>query len=75
MTIELVKILEAALEYLKSSNKWFEQYERTNDEDDWAICKEYDMRAKGMLEAYEILTGRHVLNGVCFVREELLEVA
>lgn len=75
MTIELVKILEAALEYLETSNKWFEYYEHTNDEDDWAICKKYDMRAKGMLEAYEILTGRYVPNGVCFVREELLEVA
>lgn len=75
MTIELAKILEAALEYLKTSNKWFEHYEHTNDEDDWAICIEYDMRAKGMLEAYEIITGRHVLCGYYFVKEELQAVA
>lgn len=75
MTIELVKILEAALENSEFALRWFKHYEDTNNEDDWEISKEYDMRAKGLLEAYEILTGRHVLCGYCFIRDELKTVA
>ena len=60
MTIELVKILEAAKKYKRRSMFWFNLYEESNDELDWQMCKELDMKCDGMLEAYEILTGKKV---------------
>lgn len=75
MTIELVKILEAALEDAEMSNYWFAKYEQTNDNEYWEICKQYDEHAKGLLQAYQIMTGRHVICGYTFIREELLAVA
>ena len=60
MTNELVKILEAAKEYKRRSMFWFNLYEGSNDENDWQMCKELDMKCDGMLEAYEIMTGKKV---------------
>lgn len=60
MTIELVKILEAAQKYDALSMRWFEIYTDSKDELDWNTCKEYDMRTEGLLEAYEILTGKRI---------------
>lgn len=60
MTIELVKILEAAKEYERRSNIWFDIYEESNDEFDWQMCKELLNKADAMLEAYEILTGKKI---------------
>ena len=60
MTIELVKILEAAKEYERRSNVWFDMYEESNDEMDWQMCKELLNKANAMLEAYEILTGKKI---------------
>lgn len=60
MTIELVKILEAAKEYERRSDVWFDMYEESNDEMDWQMCKELLNKADAMLEAYEILTGKKI---------------
>ena len=60
MTIELVKILEAAKEYERRSNVWFDMYEESNDEFDWQTCKELLNKSDAMLEAYEILTGKKI---------------
>lgn len=60
MTNELIKILEAAKEYKRRSMIWFDLYEESNDELDWQMCKELDMKCDTMLEAYEILTGKKV---------------
>lgn len=60
MTIELVKILEAAKKYDELSMKWFEMYTASKDELDWNTSKEYDTYTRGLLEAYEILTGKHI---------------
>lgn len=60
MTTEIVKILEAAKEYERHSNIWFDIYEESNDEMDWQICKELSNKADAMLEAYEILTGKKI---------------
>lgn len=60
MTIELVKILEAAKEYKRRSMIWFNLYEETNDDLDWQMCKELSNKCDTMLEAYAILTGRKV---------------
>lgn len=75
MTIELVKILEAALENAKLAESWFENYVESADESDWNICARYNERVKGLLEAYEIMTGEHVNSGSVFIQEELLAVA
>lgn len=60
MTIELVKILEAAKEYERRSDVWFNIYEESNNEFDWQQCKELLNKADAMLEAYEILTGKKI---------------
>lgn len=60
MTIELVKILEAAKEYERRSMVWFEMYTESNDEYDWQTCKELSNKSEIMLEAYEILTGKKI---------------
>lgn len=60
MTIELVKILEAAKEYDRRSMVWFEMYTESNDEHDWNTCKELSDKSETMLEAYEILTGKKI---------------
>lgn len=71
MTNELVKILEAALEEQKKSMKWFEMYIDSNDNFDWEISKEHDMKCCGLLQAYEILTGKNIRALICEIREEL----
>lgn len=60
MTIELVKILEAAKEYVRRSMIWFEMYQESKDEIDWQTCKELTIQSDTMLEAYKILTGRKI---------------
>lgn len=60
MTNELVKILEAAKEHHKCALVWFRQYQDTNDQDYWICTQEEDYAARGLLQAYEIMTGRKV---------------
>lgn len=69
MTIELVKILEAAKQYKKESDYWFDVYDKSNDHLDWELSKEYYCKAKTMLDAYEILTGKNIY--ICEIEEEL----
>ena len=64
MTIELVKILEAAQDAYEESQRLFEQIE--NETDDgyastlWAMSCDYDGICTGYLGAYNILTGRDI---------------
>ena len=60
MTIELVKILEAANTYRIKSNFWFEYYMKTQNEYDKSAWLEYGAKCHAMLEAYEILTGKKI---------------
>lgn len=60
MTIELVKILEAAQNYKKRSDVWFEYYVKNQDQLDYQTSLEYEAKCRGMLEAYEILTGKKI---------------
>lgn len=60
MTIELVKILEAAQNYRNASNECFDLYQESNKQLDLQTSLEYEARTRAMLEAYEILTGKHV---------------
>lgn len=60
MTIELVTILERALAELEDSDMWFDMYTTSNMEMDWQLSKEHHMKCQGLLEAYEILTGKKI---------------
>ena len=60
MTIELVKILEAAQKHYENSNRWFKLYQQENDEIYWNACAEEEHTARGLLEAYGILTGNKI---------------
>lgn len=71
MTTELVKILEKALELMEESDCWFDYYDESNDEDDWNMCVKYSKRAQGLLDAYEILTGKKINCSKCSIRKEL----
>lgn len=73
MTIELVKILEAAKEYHRRAMVWFDMYTDSNDEFDWATCKELSNKCQGLLESYEIMTGRKIHEFE--IDEELMTVA
>lgn len=67
MTIELVKILEAAESYDKEFSQWME-WEREDKEDGNTagaalygdLAREAMAKCDAMLEAYEILTGKHL---------------
>lgn len=73
MTIELVKILEAANKYAKLSIKWFETYEESNEPYDWDMSTEMAAKAEGLLAAYEIFTGRKIYKHE--INEELAAMA
>ena len=64
MTIELVKILEAAKEHYDMSMTWFECEQNatsiTHKESYSIWSRQEEERYKGILEAYEIMTGRKV---------------
>lgn len=60
MTDKLVTILECALAEIDDSDMWFEMYTNSNEECDWQLSKEHLMKCRGLLEAYEILTGKKI---------------
>lgn len=60
MTIELVKILEAAQYHYDKETKWFNAYEETEDETWLQLSNEQRMITQGLLEAYNILTGKKI---------------
>ena len=60
MTKKLVEILEAARKHHVKSNFWFSRYQETADPLYLDDCKEQDDIARGLLEAYEIMTGKKV---------------
>ena len=60
MTDKLVTILECALAEIDDSDMWFEIYTTSNLESDWQMSKEHHMKCLGLLEAYEILTGKKI---------------
>lgn len=64
MTIELVKILEAAQDAYDHSMRYFHMWEEETDDEMkniyWARCQEYDGECAGLKKAYEIMTGKHI---------------
>lgn len=60
MTIELVKILEAAKYHDDKAMRWFEEYQKTENDFWFHMSKEQKMIVQGLLEAYEILTGKKI---------------
>ena len=71
MTDKLVTILECALAELEDSDMWFDMYTNSNVECDWQLSKEHLMRCRGLLEAYEILTGKKIHPLQHEIKEEL----
>lgn len=71
MTIELVTILECTLAELEDSDMWFDMYTTSNLESDWQMSKEHHMKCRGLLEAYEILTGKKIHELQHEIKEEL----
>lgn len=66
-TQQLHEILNAALEYETKSMLYWEYIKEAQNHGliesenfNWATCREYDGRAKGLLDAYEVLTGRKI---------------
>lgn len=64
MSIELVKILEAAQDAYDRSMRYFAYMEDENDPEMkniyWARCQEYDGMCAAYKHSYEILTGKHI---------------
>lgn len=73
MPIELVKILEAAKEHYNRSNVWFKMYQENDDNIYWTACTEEEHAACGLLEAYEIMTGRKI--HTFEIEKELMAIA
>lgn len=68
---KLFEILNKALYYANFSMDAFTRYQETDDAFDWGNCMEYDKRAWGLLDAYEILTGREVVNIISAIEDEI----
>lgn len=70
-------ILETAYVHYETSGKFFEAYQNENDPEFkstlWALCEEASGKADGLLEAYEILTGKKVYQHQ--IKETLLTLA
>ena len=71
MTDKLATILECALAELEDFGMWFDMYTNSNEECDWQLSKEHLMRCRGLLEAYEILTGKKIHPLQHEIKEEL----
>lgn len=71
MTIEFIKILEAALEAANRSDKWFAQWKETKHEFDHRAWSEYEAQAEAYCNAYEILTGIRVIPCAVFIENEI----
>ena len=71
MDSELVKILEEALFEGQESDNWFEEYQKTNIKSFWNESIEHYAKCRGLLKAYQIITGKNVRALVLDIREEL----
>lgn len=71
MTDKLATILECALAEIDDSDMWFDMYTTSNLESDWQMSKEHHMKCRGLLEAYEILTGKKIHPLQHEIKEEL----
>lgn len=71
MTNELVKILEAAYSNYELSNFWFKNYQESGIQFDLNASYEYENKARGLLQAYEIMTDKKIYP---FQIEEELEL-
>ena len=60
MNAKLVEMLEAALKHMESSIYWFDQSQDDENSWQWVMSKEHDDKARGILEAYQIITGIRV---------------
>ena len=67
----LIQMLTKALNLLDVAYKYFENYEDNRDE--WYFNESciIENRAQGILDAYEILTGKHIKCNHFGVRREL----
>jgi len=64
MTIELVKILEAAKKHYNLSMEFYKSWEEATTKREreymWNQSEQEEEKCRGLLEAYQILTGRDV---------------
>lgn len=66
------EILLKASEEQRLSSKYFENSrEHCDDETYWRLCLAADQKAKGLLTAYKIITGRDVVNGIYSIECEI----
>ena len=71
IVLNTLAILDKALKYAGYSMDMFTRYQETDYESDWQASMEYDKRARGLLDAYQIITGREVVNAVSTIRMEI----
>ena len=78
---QLLEILSKAYEYAVKSMKyfnWCEEYREAGntelENNYWTGCREYDGRARGLLNAYEILTGKDIMPIPSFIQDEMIIV-
>lgn len=64
-------ILEEAKMWAERSMDMFTRSQETDNEALWHACIEHDKRARGLLDAYQIITGREVVNIVSAIRQEI----
>lgn len=64
-------ILEEAKKWAERSMDMFTRYQETENANLWYACIEHDKRARGLLDAYQIITGREVVNIVSAIRQEI----
>ena len=65
------EILEAAKWHLEKSIYWFDQAQDDEECWQWYESRSHDDKARGLLEAYHILTGETVNANIISIRSEL----
>lgn len=76
---QLFEILTRAQVNAVKSMQYFEYSQEKEKEGNaelasnyWATCQDYDGRARGLLEAYEIMTGKNILPIPSYINDELM---
>lgn len=75
MNAKLIEMLETAKFHLEKSVYWFDQSQDDEYSWQWHISLEHDSKARGILEAYHILTGNKVDPFITGIRAEIASLS
>ena len=66
-----MKLLLKAYKFAHEANLWYERFKEWNDKDCYRYSCEFEHRAKGLLDAYEMITGTKVRSLCSCIQNEM----